>query len=90
MKRIYLTLLIILLIACSTFTGCANNKPTTNNSQESTSSSEISAAVEPVTLRVSLGTNNPFGFLNEQEKPDGFVVDVWNEIGKRTGYTIDL
>ena len=45
---------------------------------------------ENVTLTVSMGTNNPYGFLDDKEKPAGFVVDTWNEIGKRTGYNINF
>ena len=45
---------------------------------------------ENVTLTVSMGTNNPYGFLDDKEEPAGFVVDTWNEIGKRTGYNINF
>lgn len=41
------------------------------------------------TIRVSMGTNNPYGFLNDEEEPDGFVVDTWNEIAERSGYTVE-
>ena len=28
------------------------------------------------TLKISMGTNNPYGFLDEKEEPAGFVVDL--------------
>ena len=37
-----------------------------------------------------MGTSVPFGYLDENEKPAGFVVDLWEEIGRRTGYNMDI
>lgn len=38
---------------------------------------------------IRIGTSGgyyPYTFMNKKNKLDGFEIDVWNEIGKRTGY----
>jgi len=38
---------------------------------------------------IRIGTSGgyyPYTFMNKENKLDGFEIDVWNEIGKRTGY----
>ena len=85
---------LLLLAGCSGGgNGAANSSTPPANSTDPAASSQPSAAGQDpseVTLRVSMGTNNPYGFLDENEQPAGFVVDVWNEIGARTGYQVDI
>ena len=41
---------------------------------------------------IKIGTSggyHPFTFMNEEDKLDGFEIDVWNEIGKRIGYDVE-
>ena len=66
------------------FAGCGNEQsPSSSQNQEAPKE-------EQVTLRVGMGTSVPFGYLDENEKPAGFVVDLWEEIGRRTGYNMDI
>lgn len=57
---------------------------------QGSSGSQNASGGEQVTLRVGMGTSVPFGYLDENEKPAGFVVDLWEEIGRRTGYNMDI
>ncbi|WP_304018321.1 transporter substrate-binding domain-containing protein [Fenollaria timonensis] len=77
MKRKFLALFLILVLALG-LTACKDN------------SKEAETKVGDEKLIVSMGTNNPYGFLNDEEKPDGFVVDTWKEIGKRSGINIEF
>lgn len=77
MKRKFLMLLLILALSLGMIACKDNSKESDANGGEKK-------------LIVSMGTNNPYGFLNDEEKPDGFVVDTWKEIGKRTGINIEF
>lgn len=42
---------------------------------------------------ITIGTSggyHPFTFKNEEDKLDGFEIDVWNAIGEKIGYEIDF
>ena len=78
---------LLLLAGCTSGgTGSGSSPAPAGSTQPSASGQDPSE----ITLRVSMGTNNPYGFLDENEQPAGFVVDVWNEIGARTGYQVDI
>jgi len=64
------------ILAVMAFTGCSS-KPSTE-SQKTESAKVIKVGMS--------GGYYPYTFKNKEGKIDGFEVDVWNEIGKRTGY----
>lgn len=78
--NVFLAVIMVFSIAA-----CGAKEDTSDNTAEKEETTESNE-----TLIVSMGTNNPYGFLDENEEPAGFVVDTWNEIGKRTGYTIEF
>ncbi|WP_353094838.1 transporter substrate-binding domain-containing protein [Tissierella praeacuta] len=49
---------------------------------------EQEADVPTNVIVASSGTYYPFGFM-EEGKPKGFEIDIWDEIGKRTGLTVE-
>jgi len=66
-KKIIFIAMLMLLVFVAV--GC-------NSSSESQSESN--------TIRIGTsGGYHPFTFMNENNKLDGFEIDVWNEIGKR-------
>ena len=97
MKRT-LSLLLSLVMTAALLAGCGGSSSTGGSSAAASGSASASASSSAassenpadVVLRVSMGTNNPYGFLDEKEQPAGFVVDTWNEIGARTGYTVEM
>ena len=97
MKRT-LSLLLSLVMTAALLAGCGGSSSSGSSSAAASGSAAASASSSAassenpadVVLRVSMGTNNPYGFLDEKEQPAGFVVDTWNEIGARTGYTVEM
>ena len=97
MKRT-LSLLLSLVMTAALLAGCGGSSSSAGSSAAASGSAAASASSSAassenpadVVLRVSMGTNNPYGFLDEKEQPAGFVVDTWNEIGARTGYTVEM
>jgi len=87
MKKLFCALLSLVMVL-SLMAGCGAS----GDASADAGADEGADAVEPkdYTIRVSMGTNNPYGFLNDDEQPDGFVVDTWNEIAARTGYTVEF
>lgn len=81
-KRIAM-LLAVLVMGTMLFAGCAK--------KEEVKADETSAAKEAEkVIRVGTGgTYNPWCF-KENDKLQGFEVDVWNEIGKRAGYKVEF
>ncbi len=72
------SILAVSLLAVVVFTGCstAANKASSNN--------------ETKTIKIGMsGGYYPYTFKNKDNNLDGFEVDVWNEIGKRTGYKVE-
>ena len=94
LKKKLLALLLVVLVALSLFAGCASeveNSSVSGSSQESQGEDQLSSSSEEtITLRIGFGTSVPFGYLDENEKPAGFVVDFWNEICDRAGYIADI
>ena len=73
------SILAISLLAVIAFTGCSSASKQAKNSQEGK------------TLKIGMsGGYYPYTFKNKDNKLDGFEVDVWNEISKRTGYKIEF
>ena len=90
MKRLLFALLSLTVLA-SILVGCAqNNEPNKEPDNDTDPKENVESTAKDYTIRVSMGTNNPYGFLNDEEKPDGFVVDTWNEISSRTGYPVEF
>lgn len=91
MKKRFLSVLLTVMMVLSVVACGSKEESASEETTESQEASETTEAAESdVTLRVSMGTNNPYGFLDENEEPAGFVVDTWNEIGERTGYNIEF
>lgn len=78
-KRLF-TILSSLMIGATVLTGCSSTK----NPKEEVSNQE---GKEKLIIGVST-EYSPWCF-KENDKNKGFEVDVWNEIGKRTGYEIE-
>lgn len=74
MTKLIKTLIAMTLVLCL-FTGCSNDAPSNNEGTE--------------VLRVGVGSTYPWGFT-EDDKLQGFTVDVWNEIGNRIGVKIEF
>ncbi len=64
------------VLAVMAFTGC---------STASSTQSEKSSQAKVIKIGMS-GSYYPYTFKNKENNIDGFEVDVWKEIGKRTGY----
>lgn len=74
--------LVVVLMTTMLFAGCSQTEDVTadeNGSQE----------VEKVIRVGTGGTYSPWCF-KENDKLQGFEVDVWNEIGKRAGYKVEF
>ena len=72
------SILAVSLLAVVVFTGC------------STTANKTNANNEAKTIKVGMsGGYYPYTFKNKDNNLDGFEVDVWNEIGKRTGYKVE-
>ncbi|AKN30815.1 amino acid ABC transporter substrate-binding protein [Clostridium carboxidivorans P7] len=64
------------LLSIMMFTGCS-----------STNSTQAQGSGQNKVIKIGMsGGYYPYTFKNKDNKIDGFEVDVWNEIGKRTGY----
>lgn len=87
-------LLIFSLTACSSGNSgsqesSSEGEKSDKESSQSSESSEAAKAEEPTTIKVgSSFTYYPFGFMDGEQKT-GFEVDVWKEIGKRTGLEVE-
>lgn len=68
------------ILAVMAFTGCSS--ATSSQSQKSEQAKVIKIGMS--------GGYYPYTFKNKDNKIDGFEVDVWNEIGKRTGYKAEF
>lgn len=64
------------LLSIMMFTGCS-----------STNSTQAQGSGQNKVIKIGMsGGYYPYTFKNKDNKIDGFEVDVWNEVGKRTGY----
>lgn len=77
-KRL-ITLVTALMIGASLFSGCSD-KETANTS----------AKVTEKSLKVGVSVEYYPWCFKQDDKLQGFEVDVWNEIGKRAGYKIEF
>ncbi len=84
MKKRLLTCLLAASMTLAMFAGCGNDQGSSSTSGSGTSGDD------QVTLRIGMGTSVPFGYLDENEQPAGFVVDLWEEICDRAGYKADI
>ncbi|MCT4509055.1 MAG: transporter substrate-binding domain-containing protein [Tepidibacter sp.] len=75
-------LLALVLTTTMLFAGC-------NTTEDAKGNESTSQEVEKVIRVGTGGTYNPWCF-KENDKLQGFEVDVWNEIGKRAGYKIEF
>lgn len=64
------------LIVAGVISGCGSKAALKDASKEATKVIRIGTS----------GGYYPYTFMNKENKLDGFEIDVWNEIGKRTGY----
>lgn len=81
MKKGFLISLVVLIIA-GMLAGCGGSK----TSGGSKSDSVLARVKESKVLKVGFeGTYPPFNFLNDDQKYDGFDVDISNEIAERLG-----
>lgn len=75
-------LLLSLVMGAMVFTGCGNKAATTTANNDSTKKDKV----------IRVGTSGeylPWTF-KEGGELKGFEIDVWNEIGKRTGYKVEF
>lgn len=86
MKRILVSFL-ALFLALGLLAGCANDNADQDSQQDQQQDTQGEVQL-PETLRVGVGSTYPWGF-NEDNKIQGFVVDVWDEIGNRLGINIE-
>ncbi|MGE5627381.1 MAG: amino acid ABC transporter substrate-binding protein [Solirubrobacterales bacterium] len=71
------SIMAVSLLAVVAFTGCS---AASNNAGKN--------SVKTIKVGMS-GGYYPYTFKNNNNNLDGFEVDVWNEIGKRTGYKVE-
>lgn len=92
MKKRILSIAMAAMMTMTLLTGCGGQPSGSGSGGGSASGSGAasSESAEPVTLRIGMGTSVPFGYLDENEKPAGFVVDMWEEICSRAGYEADI
>ena len=96
MKRIA-TLVCAMLMLAALVVGCSAAPQTSEDQSGAQNEAVVTPAPSPEaegvelpeTLRVGVGSTYPWGF-NEDNKLQGFVVDVWNEIGTRLGIAIEF
>ncbi|WP_411682151.1 amino acid ABC transporter substrate-binding protein [Clostridium thailandense] len=68
------------ILAVIAFAGCS-----------STASNQAQKSEQDKTIKIGMsGGYYPYTFKNKDNKIDGFEVDVWNEIAKRTGYKAEF
>jgi putative amino-acid transport system substrate-binding protein len=91
-KRLTVLLAMIVMITMM-FTGCGQKEVVQTdkqNEKEAVEVEENSSQKDEKVIRVGTGgTYKPWCF-KENDKLQGFEVDVWNEIGKRTGYKVEF
>lgn len=90
MKKNVFALALATLMALSLLSGCGGESAGSTPAGSNHSGSGSSGETESVTLRIGMGTSVPFGYLDENEEPAGFVVDFWEEICNRAGYEADI
>ena len=98
MKKKIISVLLCIAMCVTLIVGCGSSEKSTEESTEKSTEESTEKSTEEseeeLVLRVSVGTANnpysPYGRLDENEKPEGFVVDVWNEIAKRVGCTVEF
>ena len=82
-KKKLITAVISLALGGFLLIGCGN-KSTNTSLQSSPNSAENTKVIKVGTS----GSYYPFNFI-ENEKLQGIEIDIWDEIGKRSGYKID-
>lgn len=87
MKRKFL-ILPILLLALGVFVGCSQKEDTTPKEETKVEDKEMTDK-SPIVVGTS-GGYRPYTYTDDTNTLTGFDVEVWKEIGKRTGRTVEF
>ncbi len=81
MKKRAIAALLTGIVAISMLAGCGEKETEKGEAKEE-------SKIPDTIIVASSGTYYPFGFMEEGE-PKGFEIDIWDEIGERTGLKVE-